>query len=72
MAIAGNDTCDEFSRSYSALSIEAAWRLSSDVQKAENLYALLARCDYVSLHVTAIQPLCIKAVTVLPLPPATG
>jgi len=39
-----------------ALSIEAAWRLSSDVQKAENMYALLARCDYVSLHVPAIQP----------------
>jgi len=37
-----------------ALSIEAAWRLSSNVQRAENLYALLARCDYVSLHVPAI------------------
>jgi D-3-phosphoglycerate dehydrogenase / 2-oxoglutarate reductase len=37
-----------------ALSIEAAWRLSSQVQKAENLHALLARCDYVSLHVPAI------------------
>jgi D-3-phosphoglycerate dehydrogenase len=37
-----------------ALSIEAAWRLSSQVQRAENLYALLARCDYVSLHVPAI------------------
>ena len=39
-----------------ALSIEAAWRLSSEVQKAENMYALLARCDYVSLHVPAIKP----------------
>ncbi len=38
-----------------ALSIEAAWRLSSDVQKAENLASLLARCDYVSLHVPAIE-----------------
>ncbi|MDT0595012.1 3-phosphoglycerate dehydrogenase family protein [Glaciecola petra] len=38
-----------------ALSIEAAWRLSSNVQKAENLHALLARCDYVSLHVPAIE-----------------
>jgi D-3-phosphoglycerate dehydrogenase len=37
-----------------ALSIEAAWRLSSKVQRAENLHALLARCDYVSLHVPAI------------------
>lgn len=39
-----------------ALSIEAAWRLSSKVQRAENLHALLARCDYVSLHVPAIKP----------------
>lgn len=39
-----------------ALSIEAAWRLSSEVQKAENMQALLARCDYVSLHVPAIEP----------------
>ncbi|WP_416306141.1 phosphoglycerate dehydrogenase [Neptunicella sp. SCSIO 80796] len=38
-----------------ALSIEAAWRLSSDVQKAENLSSLLSRCDYVSLHVPAIE-----------------
>ena len=39
-----------------ALSIEAAWRLSSNVQKAESMYALLTRCDYVSLHVPAIKP----------------
>lgn len=38
-----------------ALSIDAAWRLSSQVQKAENLHALLARCDYVSLHIPAIE-----------------
>jgi D-3-phosphoglycerate dehydrogenase len=38
-----------------ALSIEAAWRLSSEVQRAENMHALLARCDYVSLHVPAIE-----------------
>jgi D-3-phosphoglycerate dehydrogenase len=37
-----------------AISIEAAWRLSSEVQKAENLHALLSRSDYVSLHVPAI------------------
>lgn len=37
-----------------ALSIESAWRLSSEVQRAENLAFLLARCDYVSLHVPAI------------------
>ncbi|MBW8192104.1 3-phosphoglycerate dehydrogenase [Neiella marina] len=35
------------------LSVEAAWRLSSDVERADNLPSLLARCDYVSLHVPA-------------------
>ncbi|MFC3122264.1 phosphoglycerate dehydrogenase [Agaribacter flavus] len=39
-----------------ALSIEAAWRLSSEVQRAENMHALLAKCDFVSLHVPAIKP----------------
>jgi D-3-phosphoglycerate dehydrogenase len=34
-----------------AISVEAAWRLSSDVQRMENLPALLARSDYVTLHV---------------------
>lgn len=38
-----------------ALSIEAAWRLSSEVQRAENLPSLISRCDYVSLHVPAIE-----------------
>jgi D-3-phosphoglycerate dehydrogenase len=37
-----------------ALSIEAAWRLSSKVARMENLTSLLARSDYVSLHVPAI------------------
>ena len=37
-----------------ALSIDAAWRLSNEVQRAENLPTLLARADYVSLHVPAI------------------
>jgi len=37
-----------------ALSVEAAWRLSSDVERKENLQALLADVDYVSLHVPAI------------------
>ncbi|GGA67386.1 D-3-phosphoglycerate dehydrogenase [Neiella marina] len=35
------------------LSVEAAWRLSSDVERADNLPSLLARCDYVTLHVPA-------------------
>ena len=37
-----------------AISVDAAWRLPSEVQKMENLQALLARSDYVSLHVPAI------------------
>ena len=39
-----------------ALSVEAAWRLSSDVDRAENLPALLSRSDFVTLHVPAIEP----------------
>jgi D-3-phosphoglycerate dehydrogenase / 2-oxoglutarate reductase len=38
-----------------ALSIDAAWRLSNEVQRAENLLALVARSDYVSLHVPAME-----------------
>jgi len=37
-----------------ALSVDAAWRLSSSVQKAENLQSLLARSDFITLHVPAI------------------
>lgn len=37
-----------------ALSIDAAWRLSNAVMRMENLQALLARSDYVSLHVPAL------------------
>ncbi|TYK67036.1 phosphoglycerate dehydrogenase [Colwellia echini] len=39
-----------------ALSVEAAWQLSSQVNRAENLNSLLARSDYVTLHVPAIKP----------------
>ena len=38
-----------------ALSVEAAWRLSSSVEKMENLSSLLAQSDYVSLHIPAIE-----------------
>ncbi|MFT4193320.1 3-phosphoglycerate dehydrogenase family protein [Ottowia sp.] len=38
-----------------ALSIDAAWRLSNAVQRIDSLPALLARADYVSLHVPAIE-----------------
>lgn len=37
-----------------ALSVEAAWRLPSQVERKESLNALLASADYVSLHVPAI------------------
>jgi len=37
-----------------ALSIEAAWRLSNAVQRMDSMPALLARSDYVSLHVPAL------------------
>jgi D-3-phosphoglycerate dehydrogenase len=37
-----------------ALSVEAAWRLSSRVQKVDSLDALLRVADFVSLHVPAI------------------
>ena len=38
-----------------ALSIDAAWRLSNAVKRMENLPALLARSDYVTLHVPALE-----------------
>lgn len=37
-----------------ALSVDAAWRLSSRIKKMENLSALSAKADYISLHVPAI------------------
>lgn len=39
-----------------ALSIEAAWRLSSHVKKMDNLAGLLAGADFITLHVPAIEP----------------
>lgn len=38
-----------------ALSVEAAWRLPSQVARMENLQALLSRSDYITLHVPAIE-----------------
>ncbi|WP_375753813.1 phosphoglycerate dehydrogenase [Vibrio sp. HN007] len=35
------------------LSVDAAWQLSSQIKRAENIQWLLARCDFVSLHVPA-------------------
>lgn len=37
-----------------ALSVEAAWRLPSDVKRMENLAALFARSDCVTLHIPAV------------------
>ncbi|MGH1469561.1 MAG: phosphoglycerate dehydrogenase [Cellvibrionaceae bacterium] len=39
-----------------ALSVEAAWRLPSQVIRKENLQALLSHADYITLHVPAIEP----------------
>jgi len=38
-----------------ALSVEAAWRLSSQVRKADTLSALFARCDYITLHLPVLE-----------------
>jgi D-3-phosphoglycerate dehydrogenase / 2-oxoglutarate reductase len=38
-----------------AMSVEAAWRLSSRVEKMDSLQALLSRSDYITLHVPAIE-----------------
>lgn len=38
-----------------ALSIDAAWRLSNDVVRMENLSTLLSRSDYVTFHVPAME-----------------
>lgn len=37
-----------------AISIEAAWRLSSDVRKMDSLEALLAKSDFVTLHLPVL------------------
>ena len=38
-----------------ALSVDAAWRLPSEVKKMENLQSLLGRSDYITLHLPAIE-----------------
>ena len=37
-----------------ALSVEAAWRLPSDVQRMENVQTLVTRSDFVSLHLPVL------------------
>lgn len=34
-----------------ALSVEAAWRLSNEVKRMDNLHSLLGRSDYITIHV---------------------
>jgi len=38
-----------------AISVEAAWRLSSDVRKMDNLISLFSCADYISLHLPALE-----------------
>lgn len=38
-----------------ALSVDAAWRLSSQVKKVDNMQALFTRADLVSLHIPALE-----------------
>lgn len=37
-----------------AISVEAAWRLSSDVEKMDNLSSVFSRADYISLHLPVL------------------
>ena len=37
-----------------ALSVDAAWRLSSEVEKVDNLLSLVARSDYLTLHLPVL------------------
>ncbi len=37
-----------------ALSVEAAWRLSSDVKKMDNLQSLMAKSDFITLHLPVL------------------
>jgi D-3-phosphoglycerate dehydrogenase len=38
-----------------AISVDAAWKLSRDIQKMENLHSLLAHSDYVTLHLPVLE-----------------
>jgi D-3-phosphoglycerate dehydrogenase len=38
-----------------ALSVEAAWRLPSDVVRMENLSSLMAKADFISLHLPVLE-----------------
>lgn len=38
-----------------ALSVEAAWRLSNEVKRMDNLHSLFGRSDYITLHVPLLE-----------------
>lgn len=38
-----------------ALSVEAAWRLSSDVKKVDNLVSLVSQSDFITLHLPVLE-----------------
>jgi len=38
-----------------ALSVEAAWRLSSDIQRMENLASILSKSDFITLHLPVLE-----------------
>ena len=38
-----------------AISVDAAWRLTNQVEKQENLTSLISRADFVSLHLPALE-----------------
>lgn len=38
-----------------AISVDAAWRLTNQVEKQENLTSLISRCDFVSLHLPVME-----------------
>ncbi|MDG1773265.1 MAG: phosphoglycerate dehydrogenase [Oceanicoccus sp.] len=37
-----------------ALSVDAAWRLSSDIKKVDNIASLVSRSDYITLHLPVL------------------
>lgn len=37
-----------------ALSVDAAWRLSSDIKKVDNITSLVSRSDYITLHLPVL------------------
>ncbi len=38
-----------------ALSVDAAWRLSSEIEKVDNINSLVARADYITLHLPVLE-----------------